>query len=159
MSIKEYKLGELVTPKSLKRIYEKDWTNYGVPFLKVEDINKLSINNNVNFKTFISNEMYDELIKKYEFPSKGTILLTTGGTLGKVWKYDGRKCWFKDSAIRWLKNNENIILNKYLYFWFIKNNKYITSVFSGSVMKIISSEVINNFFIKCNEDYFIWSNK
>ena len=141
------RLGDVVEIKSQKRIYQKDWTTNGIPFVKVEDIIKLSKNKNHIFKTFISNELYEEMISKYEHPNIGDILLTTGGSVGEVWQYDGRKCWFKDSAIRWFKNDEAIILNKYLMYWFKMNKKLILSKLGGSVMMILTSNTINDFEI------------
>ena len=141
-----YKLGDLVKPQSLKRIYQKDWTNHGIPFLKVEDISKI---NDYSYKpkTYISKKLFLELKSKYKFPKIGSVLLTTGGSLGKVWVYDGRDCWFKDSAIRFFESDETKLLNKYLYFWFIKNNDIIGKTNNGSVMKIITSQIINSWLI------------
>ena len=146
MAIKEYRLGDIVKPQSLKRVYEKDWATNGIPFLKVEDILKIG-NSTFKPKTFIPEWLFINLKEKYKFPAKGSVLLTTGGSVGNTWIYDGRNCWFKDSAIRYFECDENKMLNKYLYLWFIKNKDLINHSVSGSVMKIITSETINNWKI------------
>ena len=113
------KLGDLVEINSLKRVYLKDWKKKGIPFLKVRDILDLT-NGTFNPDTFISKENFLELKYKYKFPTINNLLLTTGGTIGEVWKYTGIDCWFKDSAIRWFSIKDKRLLSDYLYLYFKK---------------------------------------
>ena len=67
---------------------------------------------------YISNELYEDYKNNYSFPKKGEILLSASGTIGKSVIYDGRPAYFQDSNIIWISNNESVVLNKYLYYYY-----------------------------------------
>ena len=84
-------------------------TSSGIPFYKIGTFGKKA-------DAYISNELYEEYKKKYSFPRKGEILISASGTIGKAIIYDGAPAYFQDSNIIWISNDEDKVLNKYLYY-------------------------------------------
>mgnify|MGYP005637545899 CR=1 FL=1 len=79
-----------------------------IPFYKIGTFGKSP-------NAFISDEIYREFKEKYSFPQKGDILISASGTIGRRVVYDGEPAYFQDSNIVWIDNNEELILNGYLY--------------------------------------------
>ena len=79
-----------------------------VPFYKIGTFGKEA-------DAYISRELYEDYKNKYPFPSKGTILISAAGTIGRCVVYDGEDAYFQDSNIVWLENDEKEVLNSYLY--------------------------------------------
>ena len=91
-----------------KRIMKAQTAPSGaVPFYKIGTFGKTA-------DAFISNELFDEYRKKYNFPSKGTVLISAAGTIGRTVVYNGEPAYFQDSNIVWIDNNETLVTNKYL---------------------------------------------
>ncbi len=95
-----------------KRIM-KNQTNTigGIPFYKIGTFGK-------NADAYISRDLYDEYKSRYSFPQKGEILISASGTIGRTVIYNGEDAYFQDSNIVWIHNNEDIVLNKYLYYYY-----------------------------------------
>ncbi len=90
-------LGELFEIGSSKRVFEKDWQKEGVPFYRAREIVKLADEGFVNNELFISEEMYEEYIRKYGNVKEGDILVTGVGTLGVCYLVrDGDRFYYKD---------------------------------------------------------------
>ena len=106
------KMGEIGEICMCKRIL-KHQTNTisGIPFYKIGTFGKMA-------DAYISNELYEDYKNNYSFPKKGEILLSASGTIGKSVIYDGRPAYFQDSNIIWISNNESVVLNKYLYYYY-----------------------------------------
>ena len=123
------KLGELGKVSMCKRILKKQTSTSGdIPFYKIGTFGKLP-------NAFISNEVYEEYRSKYSFPKKGDILLSASGTIGRRVIYDGKPAYFQDSNIVWIANNEEEVLNEYLY------------VFYGFAIGILQEELLLQGFI------------
>ncbi len=106
---KEKTLGEIGKVSMCKRILKKQTNSEnGIPFYKIGTFGKEA-------NAFISEEIYNEFKKKYSFPKKGDILLSASGTIGRRVIYDGKPAYFQDSNIVWIDNNEELILNEFLY--------------------------------------------
>ncbi len=102
-------LGEIGKVSMCKRILKKQTSNEGdIPFYKIGTFGK-------NPNAFISKEIYEEFRAKYSFPKKGDILLSASGTIGRRVIYDGKPAYFQDSNIVWIDNDEEKVLNEYLY--------------------------------------------
>ena len=103
-------MGEIGEICMCKRIM-KHQTNAmsGIPFYKIGTFGKKA-------DAYIANELYEEYKKKFSFPRKGEILLSASGTIGKAIIYDGEPAYFQDSNIIWISNDENKVLNKFLYY-------------------------------------------
>jgi len=102
------KLGDIAEIRMCKRIFAEQTTVSGdIPFYKIGTFGKEP-------DAYISSTIYDEFKSKYSFPSKGDILLSAAGTLGRTVIYDGKPAYFQDSNIVWLEIDESQICNKYL---------------------------------------------
>ncbi|HQZ43524.1 MAG TPA: restriction endonuclease subunit S, partial [Flavobacteriales bacterium] len=64
---------------------------------------------------FIPKEIYQEFKKKYPYPKKGDVLISASGTIGRGVVFNGQPAYFQDSNIVWIDNNEEQVLNEYLY--------------------------------------------
>ena len=111
---KEYEkkpLSELVKVCMCKRIKKDQTSDVGdIPFYKNGTVGKEA-------DSFISFELYEEYKRKYQYPNEGEVMLSTAGTVGRTVRYDGKPAYFQDSNVVWLRNDENLITNDYLY-WF-----------------------------------------
>lgn len=102
-------LGDIGKVSMCKRILKKQTLPNGdIPFFKIGTFGKMP-------NAFISNELYEEYLSKYSFPKKGDILLSASGTIGRRVIYNGKPAYFQDSNIVWIDNDEEKVLNEYLY--------------------------------------------
>lgn len=98
-------LGEIYDITSSKRVFQSEWTSYGIPFYRAREIVKLSKNGFVDNELFISKEMYDLYKLKYGVPKKNDLLVTGVGTIGALYLVkDNVEFYFKDGNIIWFKN-------------------------------------------------------
>lgn len=105
----EKSLGELGKISMCKRILKNQTTTEGdIPFYKIGTFGKEP-------DAFISKTIYEEYKNKYSFPKKGDVLISASGTIGRRVVYDGEPAFFQDSNIVWIDNNEESVLNEYLY--------------------------------------------
>ncbi len=88
-------------------------------------------------ESFISEKLYNAYRSKYSFPRKGDILISAAGTLGKTVVYNGAPAYFQDSNIVWVANDESIVLNSFLYY-FYQTKPWQTT--SGSTINRIYNE-------------------
>lgn len=106
------KMGEIGTVKMCKRIMKNQTSASGdVPFYKIGTFGKEA-------DAYISRELYEDYKQRFSFPSKGTILISAAGTIGRCVIYDGEDAYFQDSNIVWLENDEKQVLNSYLYHFY-----------------------------------------
>ena len=93
-----------------KRILKNQTSSKGdIPFYKIGTFGKIA-------DSFISRELFNEYKKKYSYPKKGEILISASGTIGRTVIFDGENAYFQDSNIVWVSHNEEIVINKYLYY-------------------------------------------
>jgi len=105
----EATLGEIGKISMCKRVLKNQTTREGdIPFYKIGTFGKKP-------DSFISNELYNEFRSKYPFPKKGDILISASGTIGRKVVYDNKPAYFQDSNIVWINNNNELILNEYLF--------------------------------------------
>jgi type I restriction enzyme, S subunit len=105
----EATLGEIGKVSMCKRVLKNQTTREGdIPFYKIGTFGKKP-------DSFISNELYNEFRSKYPFPKKGDILISASGTIGRRVIYDDKPAYFQDSNIVWISNNNEVILNEYLF--------------------------------------------
>jgi len=102
-------LGDIGKVSMCKRILkEQTKTSGDIPFYKIGTFGKEP-------DAFISKVIYEEFRKKFSFPKKGDILISASGTIGRRVRYDGKPAYFQDSNIVWIDNDEQQVLNDYLY--------------------------------------------
>lgn len=105
-------LGEIGEVRMCKRILKSQTTSDGeIPFYKIGTFGKKP-------DAYISRKLFDEFKEKYSYPKVGDILISASGTIGRTVIFDGKDSYFQDSNIVWIENDEKIILNKYLYYFY-----------------------------------------
>lgn len=129
------KLGKIGKVSMCKRVLKHQTSPNGeIPFYKISSFGGQA-------ETFISKELYDEFREKYSFPKKGDILISAAGTLGKTVIYDGKPAYFQDSNIVWIDNDESIVLNSFLYY-FYQTKPWVTT--NGSTINRIYNDNLRN---------------
>jgi len=122
----------------------------GIPLYRVGTIGKQATE-------FISKKTFETYIKKYPYPIKGDVLITTAGTVNRCAIFDGEPSYFQGSRIKWLENNEKIVLNKYLYYLYSEVKWETWEACQGNIPHL-SNETIYNTEIPCPRfDVQIWS--
>lgn len=106
------KLGDIGNICMCKRIMKNQTNNTGgIPFYKIGTFGKKA-------DAYISPELYNEYKNKFSYPRKGEVLISASGTIGRTVIYDGEDAYFQDSNIIWIQNDESVVLNKYLYYYY-----------------------------------------
>lgn len=129
------KLGDIGRVKMCKRILKAQTSSQGeIPFFKIGTFGKSA-------DAFISKELYEEYIQKYSHPSKGDILISCAGTIGRTVVYDGNPAYFQDSNIVWLEHDNSQITNEYLRYVY-KTNPWEIST-GGTISRLYNDGIIN----------------
>ena len=119
-----------------KRIFA-DQTNDldGVPFYKIGTIGG-------DPDAYISQELFEQYKRKYNYPKKGEVLITCAGTVGKAIVFDGKDAYFQDSNIVWISNPTSNLSNDFLYYfinrvdWSKLNSTTITRIYNDDLRKL-----------------------
>ena len=137
--IQTIKLGRIGKVLMCKRVLKhQTLPNGDIPFYKISTFGGQA-------ETYISKELYIDFREKYSFPKKGDILISAAGTLGKTVIYDGEPAYFQDSNIVWIDNDESIVLNSFLYYfyqtkpWVTTNGSTINRIYNDNLRNIILS--------------------
>lgn len=155
MEFKKYKLGELCRLSSSKRIFESEYVNNGIPFIRGQEISDKSIlDEKSKFECYISEERYNEIKDKYGVPQKGDILMTAVGTIGNlVVLNSNRPFYFKDGNVIRFSDFSELIDSTYLAL-FMKSpyfNKQIQYALIGAVQKALTMVMLSNIEIPLPE--------
>ena len=128
-------LGDIGQVKMCKRIMKAQTSSEGaVPFFKIGTFGKEP-------DAYISRELYEEYVSKYSYPSKGDILISCSGTIGKTVVFDGEPAYFQDSNIVWLEHDETKVNNEYLRFaymtnpWIVSTGGTISRLYNDGMLK------------------------
>src|SRR5215216_1598469 len=96
----EVSFGDIFDIASSKRVLQRQWKRHGVPFYRAREIVKLAQHGRVANELFISEELYDELAKKYGVPKPGDLMVSAVGTLGACYQVQpGDRFYFKDASV------------------------------------------------------------
>ena len=136
-----YKLCNLCTVSSSKRIYQNEQSSSGIPFLRISNLVDLIEHSHFETELFIPEDKYLELLENGLVPQKGDILVTSRGTLGKCYIIQGDdKFYFQDGMISWLYNFDKSITPLYLTLLFGTRNieRQISNLQSGSTVAYLS---------------------
>lgn len=145
---KEYRLGDVCTISSSKRIFASEYQKAGIPFYRGKEIiekqNGISISNEL----FISEERFNEIRNKYGAPKEGDMLLSSVGTLGVPYIVQNETFYFKDGNLTWFYDYKNIN-NYFLYYWFLSPQaKFLIDTKAiGSTQKALTIETLKKFEI------------
>ena len=129
-------LGEIGEVRMCKRILKSQTTSDGeIPFYKIGTFGKKP-------DAYISRKLFDEFKEKYSYPKVGEVLISASGTIGRTVIFDGKDSYFQDSNIVWIENDEKIILNKYLYYfyqiakWGVSEGGTIKRLYNENIRKL-----------------------
>ncbi len=126
-------LGDVGKVCMCRRIYKEQTDSSGdVPFYKIGTFGKEP-------DAFISKELFEEYKSKYSYPKKGDILFSAAGTIGRTVIFDGAPSYFQDSNIVWIDNDETLVLNKYLYYFYSLGN-WATSE-GGTIARLYNDNI------------------
>ena len=117
MNVECYKLGDLCSITSSKRIFAHQYVSKGIPFYRSKEIIEKSEKKEISEPLYISEDVYNEIKDKFGVPQKGDMLLTSVGTLGIPYVVDDEKFYFKDGNLTWFKKFSEQLNSKYLYYW------------------------------------------
>ncbi|MDD3266027.1 MAG: restriction endonuclease subunit S [Burkholderiales bacterium] len=118
------KLGDVGKVSMCKRVLKDETLPIGeIPFFKIGTFGGKA-------DAYITKELYQKNITQYSFPKVGDILISASGTIGRTVVYNGKPSYFQDSNIVWVSNNEELIQNRLLYFYYkmIKWNTEDTTI-------------------------------
>lgn len=112
-------LGTKCDITSSKRVFEREWTKSGIPFLRTRDIASFHSGEEQKDKLFISENTYLEKVASSGEPHKGDLLVTGVGTIGLPYLIDtDNRIYFKDGNILWIKKS-NSFVPQWLYLQFL----------------------------------------
>ena len=106
------RLGDIGKVCMCRRIFREQTTPKGdIPFYKIGTFGREA-------DAYISYELYEEYRRRYPFPKIGDVLISASGTIGRLVVYDGAPAYFQDSNIVWINNDESLVLNRFLYYYY-----------------------------------------
>ena len=106
------KLGDIGKVSMCKRIMKAETSTAGdVPFYKIGTFGGIA-------NAYISQETFEKYKATYSYPKKGDVLISAAGTIGRTVIFDGEPAYFQDSNIVWIDNDESLVLNKYLFYYY-----------------------------------------
>ena len=143
---KEYKLGDVCSISSSKRIFANEYQLNGIPFYRGKEIIEKQKGEPITNKLYISEDRFNEIKNKYGTPQKGDMLLTSVGTLGIPYIVKDEEFYFKDGNLTWFYNFRGIN-NVYLYYWFLSPaaQYLINTKAIGSTQKALTIETLKKF--------------
>lgn len=139
------KLGKLCKVGSSKRIYQNEQSTFGIPFLRVSDLNDRIDKGKAVSELFIPLEKYEKLQGQGLVPQAGDILITSRGTIGKCYIVkDEDRFYFQDGMISWLSEIDKRVMGLYIAYLFGMPGmqKQITSLQAGSTVAYLSISML-----------------
>ena len=145
---KKYKIGELCSISSSKRIFAKEYQSSGVPFFRGKEIIEKQKGESISTELYISRSRYDEIKIKYGVPKEGDMLLTSVGTLGIPYIVKNENFYFKDGNLTWFSDFKGLN-SKFLYYWFLSPiaKNAIEAKAIGSTQKALTIDALSKFEI------------
>ena len=126
-------LGEIGEPCMCKRILKEQTSPTGdIPFYKIGTFGGIP-------DAYISRELFEQYKEQYNYPKKGTLLLSAAGTIGRVVVFDGKDSYFQDSNIVWIDNDETKVTNGFLFYcysrmqWKIEEGGIVSRLYNANL--------------------------
>ena len=148
MIFEKIKLGDVSKVSSSKRIFAKQYVEKGIPFYRQKEIIDKKNKVEITEPLFISTETYNDIKSKFGVPQKGDLLITAVGvTLGIPYVVDDEVFYFKDGNLIWLRDFDEDINSKYLYYWITSDvgQKSMWSRTIGSAQPALTIDTIKQF--------------
>lgn len=141
------KFADICIIKSSKRIFENEYVDDGVPFIRGQEISDGSLlAENATFECYISHQRYNELKNKYGVPVLGDILITSVGTIGNLYYVDKKRdFYFKDGNVILFTSFSEKVNSKYLYYYMRSPlfKKQLEYAMIGAVQKALTMVMLN----------------
>ena len=141
------KFADICIIKSSKRIFENEYVDDGVPFIRGQEISDGSLlAENATFECYISHQRYNELKNKYGVPVLGDILITAVGTIGNLYYVDKKRdFYFKDGNVILFTSFSEKVNSKYLYYYMRSPlfKKQLEYAMIGAVQKALTMVMLN----------------
>ena len=129
------KLGEVGEVRMCKRILKAQTQSEGdIPFYKIGTFGK-------HPNAYISRALFEEYKEKYNYPKIGDILISASGTIGRTVIFDGEDAYFQDSNIVWIENDESVVLNKFLFYFYKIANWDVAD--GGTIQRLYNNQLKN----------------
>lgn len=111
------RLADIAEVTSSKRIYQSDYVSSGVPFYRSKEIIEKGENKSISTELFITKEKFTDIKKKFGVPETGDLLITSVGTLGKLYQVKPDDLfYFKDGNLIWLRNFSGLADSNYIFY-------------------------------------------
>jgi type I restriction enzyme S subunit len=143
-------LGDVVRVRSSKRVYQKEQTIEGIPFLRVSDLVSKIVDGVDTCDLYISEELYNSFALNGLVPKAGDVLVTSRGTLGLCYIVrESDRFYFQDGMISWLDKAGQEIDSVYLSYLFQTDTvkKQIERMSAGSTVAYLSLSNLDGFEI------------
>lgn len=129
-------LGEIGRVAMCKRILKNQTSSVGeVPFFKIGTFGRQP-------DAYISRELFEEYRTKYSYPTKGAVLLSAAGTIGRTVVFDGEDAYYQDSNIVWLEHDESKVLNGYLKYCYQLNPWKVSK--GGTIERLYNDNLLQS---------------
>lgn len=93
-------LGKIAELTSSKRIFERDYVPFGIPFYRGKEISMLVEGKLIDDVCYISEARFAAICTKFGAPIRGDILITAVGTLANVYVVNSDEpFYFKDGNL------------------------------------------------------------
>ena len=110
--VKMMTLGDVGEICMCKRVLKDQTSDKGeIPFFKIGTFGGKA-------DAYIARNLFEEYKNKFSYPKKGDILISAAGTIGRSVVFDGEDAYFQDSNIVWIANDETLVTNRYLYYYY-----------------------------------------
>lgn len=111
-------IGSHCTVTSSKRFHLSERSDSGVPFYCSKEIILKVNGQEITECDYIREELYEQVKSQFGVPEAGDLLITTRGTYGIPYIYsDTDKFYFADGNLTWLKDFDDELCPKYLFYW------------------------------------------
>ena len=135
-----YRLGDICTITSSKRIYKNEYVKEGIPFYRTKEIKEIANGQPISLELYISTERYLEIKKKYGVPQINDILVSAVGTIGEMMIVkDDNPFYFKDGNLVWLRNITKT-LAEYLRYYLLSAINRIKEMTIGAAYNALTIE-------------------
>lgn len=140
-------IGQHCTITSSKRFHLSDRSDSGIPFYCSKEIIQKVNGQIVSECDYIKEEAYKQIKEKFGVPKAGDLLITTRGTYGVPYIYrNDDKFYFADGNLTWLKDFDNLLCAKFLYYWILsyEGQKKIDAIAKGTAQKAVPITLIKD---------------
>lgn len=146
-NLESFRLKERCSIKSSKRIFAREYVDFGIPFWRSKDVIDKSLGVFDNFDLYISKERFGEIADKFGSPRKNDLLISSvGNRAGQPYVVqDEGDFYFKDGNILWVSEFENLD-PEFLAYWLKSSNGQLTlsSIMIGSAQKALTIDALRN---------------